>query len=535
MDYKKLIYDYTSYGEKFEDLLNDENFPNIAQTSSSDSEELKRIKIFRQALFEKKGIKWVNEALASMRLRALYPRNPVEFALKYCFICNDTEGAPKYNHKDFNKLWDSLETITKDCKNNFELSGKLTFGQLRKFVLENSDNDNLARPALHTQNFTNIISDDLQGIDVTKANALSEFKSAFTKCCEQLSEASYSIRFYFAKYTYYIICHQIIEFLEILTEFSTTTPYEFLTSYDNRNIGKHYFWSLKKGIYDDEVIEFMLRKKVYGDTIYDSPADEDIMVGADADYAKKAKDEPDKELKSELLRSILNNFILYGTSQTDTYFKPFGKNKSLSEIKNQYKIFSDAKDKETHATLINGVRDSRISDFYGYPINYNTLYYLLFEKIISHDPISNDKEQSEQRKDYLLGILKGNFDMSRSAVLLFLASATGALLDYSKLEKDSDIHFIKDDALTLGRINHMLNRMGYVNVGDESPSEDPYVVDEIYYELFTAVQKNVIALDSFSDAIYDIFDEKKYNPLPLDISKMSTDKRKKQILKRNSK
>ena len=81
---------FDDYVDLFQDFLSADFSPDSGKIVKPTEEE-RRIAILVQALREQKGLRWVSEKLYSEKLRKLYVRNPIEFVLEHCFLCNDTD------------------------------------------------------------------------------------------------------------------------------------------------------------------------------------------------------------------------------------------------------------------------------------------------------------------------------------------------------------------------------------------------------------------------------------------------------------
>ena len=94
-----------------------ENFSSILDDVSNEShgkqktEEVRRLKIFLDALKGQWGLSRVEGLLKKEGLRAIYLRNLMEAVLHHCLKCNDTEGAyAKYDHKGFLDLYTEINS-----------------------------------------------------------------------------------------------------------------------------------------------------------------------------------------------------------------------------------------------------------------------------------------------------------------------------------------------------------------------------------------------------------------------------------------
>ncbi len=500
---------FDDYANLFQDLLIADFSPDPDETVQPTEEE-RRIAILVQALREQKGLRWVSEKLRSEKLRKLYVRNPIEFVLEHCFLCNDTDGAyQKYDQKAFMVLWKALkydDAVSVDLAIRKEQIGKtksvVTFGSLREFVLNSSKGGSASAGNTATAQITQItleIANRMQTLDVTQADAGEKFNRIFQEYARTFRDSAQSVRFYFAKYVYYLICHQVLELKELLLQFSSTAPKAMLESIWEKS-WDDYRWSLLTGLRRDIEID---------------------------DYSDE------KQLSKELLRAVRNNFVLMGAASSGNGFPLLSTGEQLCMLTNKTSVFAEATDAVKHAEYRRIIENMQISDFYGYAINFSKLYHLLFELLISKKETWFDEEdtQSEDGKNFIKGVLDGKYDMSRSAVLMYLASVRGALFNVERFMEEYNLVFGKDSVLDLTSVNNMLKRMGYVNLGDNVASEAESEVDKLYIKVFSTPSEAPIALDALSDEIGDFVEEHGYSPIPFEVADISAKERRKRILR----
>ena len=492
------------YGYLFDDML--EDFVD-SDVPDSQSEEIKRIKIFKKALEQKLSSAEVSEMLSAEKLRGIYERNPVELVLKFCFDSNGVENAfKKYDYKGFLKLWKSLgyKKTNSIIEIGTETVGKqkvITLGKLMEYVLTSS------KPALggmsaKTASVTLDIKTEWDAIDLSLPDAESRLGKLLTELSQSLCESCESARYYFAKYAYYTVCHQITELIELLSAYVDLTPAQALNMISAKG-GESYAGSIVAGVYSDAEIEEFL-------------------------YASN----DGKQLGKELLRASLNNLALRGTSAQRANISPLftgenGKYLTLSEaLRERTVIFAGGNDLTKHEFCKNAVEGLKISDFYGFALDFGKLYNLLFASVLPED----EDGTKEYGKKYVSDVLDGKYDMSRSAMMLYLLSVKNALFNVSALIDDPESPFDKDSVLTLTRVNQVLNRMGYVNVRDNVSSEEDSALDDLYYELFIAEDSSGAVLEALKSRLEEFADTYGYNPLPFEIAVISAKERSKIIL-----
>lgn len=507
---------FDDYADLFQDFLS-ADFSTASDKTAKPTEEERRIAILVQALREQKGLRWVSEKLRSEKLRKLYVRNPIEFVLEHCFLCNDTDGAyQKYDQKAFMTLWKALkydDAASVDLAIRKEQIGKtksvVTFGSLREFVSNSSDGESASVGNTKTAQITLEIANRMQTLDVTQADAGEKFNRIFQEYARTFKDSAQSVRFYFAKYVYYLICHQVLELKELLLQFSSTAPKDVLESIRKKS-GGDYRWSLLAGLRrDNEMDQQIIKKQI------DAPS-------SDA-----------KQLSKELLRAVRNNFVLMGAASSGDGFPLLSTGEQLCMLTNKTSVFAEATDAVKHAEYRRIIENMQISDFYGYAIDFSKLYHLLFELLISKKETWFDEEntQSENGKNFIKGVLDGKYDMSRSAVLMYLASVRGALFNVERFMEEYNLVFGRDSVLDLTRVNKMLKRMGYVNLGDNVGSKAESEVDKLYSKVFSTSSEDPIALDALSDEIADFVDEYGYSPIPFEVADISAKERRKRILR----
>ncbi len=493
------------YGYLFDDML--EDFV-TSEESEEQSEEIKRIKIFRTALDTGMSTDEVSAKLESEKLRGIYERNPVELVLKFCF---DSNGNPnsfrKYDYKGFLTLWKSLgyKKTHSAPEIGCETVGKqkvLTLAKLREYVLTASK-PSVGGISAKTASVTLNIKNQSNELDLTSPEAENKLGELLSELSESLSDACESARFYFAKYAYYTVCHQITELIELLRSYSDMTPEQALNMVGARG-AEAYSGSVLAGVYTDIEIEEFL----YGEN--DS-----------------------KQLGKELLRAALNNLALRGTSAYRENISPLfqsfkdGKYLALSEaLREKTVIFAHGSDAKKHTETKEAIDKLKISDFYGFALDLGKLYELLFASLLPYA----EESTKEYGKKYVAGILEGKYDMSRSATMLYLLAVKASLFNVSALIDDPDSPFDKDSVLTLTRVNEVLDRMGYVNVGDNDSSAEESALDNLYYELFTAENDSGAVLEALRGRLEEFSDTYGYNPLPFEIAHISAKERAKIIL-----
>ncbi len=490
------------------------------------TEEERRVKVLVQALHKQKGLTWVENELARQRLRKLYLRNPVEFVLRHVFLSNEVDGAyKKYSYADFLVLWEKVNAFEQMPEETF--GNPITFGSLHDYVEKMSKRGPQSNDA-STARFTMVISQGANQIDVCSSNAEEELCELYREYLADMVEAVGSVRFYICRTLYYIICNQILELKSILSYFSATPAKEVyhdlskISSFQNR-------WSL-------------------------------LCPVVRQDLESRLENNKKPQLTRQLLQSVLDRFVLKGTPADDSsYFKVLYKpNSSMSDLKNLTPIFPQKIDfdiddifsikKQTgksyknkrdaeqhcirHAELKKAIEEIKISDFFPYPIDLSKLYDLIFELPgMVAEPQNMTVDRKGYGNQYLSAVLFGKQDMSRSTMLLFFASAKGLLFKPNELTLIEDLPFAKDWELTGDKVNAMLNRCGYVDVGDEKNK-----AENVYLKIFDSEWRVFeVVFESLADAMVWCADDYGYSPIPFEVKNISSQKRREKITKGRSK
>lgn len=513
---------YEIYCEDLSPLLG-----NIQSKKNHSSEE-QRIIIFREALTSKQGKTWVLNRLKEQQLRAIYTRNPIEFALSYCLQCNETENAYKtYDLDGFIKLVNSLPKVAPP---NDKI---ITFGDLKEYVERNydpqqSDNkDNHTLPAITIQ-----IQKDVDNIDKTSSSAESDFIKLYHKHYLNMVTASNSIRFYVSEYIYYVLCAQILEFKEILIQFANNTPSKILEYFDDYN--EFSRWTIAGSMAYDKEIENAVHN------INDDPL----------------------QVSKLLVSSLVKYFPLYGKLQlpvdeVSPLFIHTSKEKddktgnvkiksqrviSLSELRDETSIFessSNVADKESHLEKLNAIHSLELTDFLGYKIDYNQLYNLLVEHfccehIEDHEDIddglclleSKDSLKKNSKSVFLRSVVSGTMDVSRSALLIILAGAK-ATIESTDLLLAGQHSILKKDILDKERVNSVLNRVGYVDLGDDETPFDLMFRD--YFDNHVEEYQTIKYIEDLCEALFQFMDKQieKYGYsviMPYEITEITSEK-----------
>lgn len=506
---------FFDYEEDLQLLL--ENIKEKRDSQLSLTEEEQRILIFRDALIQQKGEEWVSAELKKNKLRAIYTRNPIELVIYYCLKANDTELAyKKYDLKEFIKLVKSLPSI--------EPSGVdlTTFGQLHEYVdsykniREISDEERHSIPA-RTQG----IKKRVEIIDKTLPTSEEQFVEIFHEHSIHLRDTSESIRYYVSKYIYYVICAQILEFKEILTSFSKATPQKAL-----------------QDIYNDKELysRFTLVNKIACDKNVESSVEND--------------ENQSLQISKVLLSLLTKNFPLYGSAQStadsvSSLFVHAQKAISIAQLKDETAIFessSNFADNDLHLEKAIAIQSLKLSDFYGFKIDYNQLYSILFETL-SGGPKSEyaslyeyDKAVEEEKIErkiqsrFLRSVVAGTMDVSRSALLMLLASAKSVIESTNLLGDNYYSVMPVEDRLDLDRINYILNRVGYIKI----QSDDESSFDFIYYVFFdncVEYEDNISYIDDLIVATSDFIAKYGQSAMPFEITEISSRAAHKSIMK----
>lgn len=523
--YNSIISDSKWYDIYEYDL--DQLFKGLNSKSNSNdefSEEEQRILIFRDALQQRKGELWVSKELKAKRLRAIYTRNPIELVILYCLQSNDTNGAFKtYDLNGFIKLVKSLPKIAPPEED------LTTFGHLHDYVERHNafrdfidDDERRSLPAI-----TQKIKKEIDGLDKTSPSAEGRFIDIYHQHLMYLVNTSSSIQYYVSKYIYYILCAQILEFKEILSMFSENTPEKALHLILEDK--EHYSqWTLAGKIAFDEKVESSVEN-----------------------------DDNSLQISKILLSSLTKYFPLYGKlqSRADSVSPLFvhmsDSNKdagtkrviSFAQLKDETFIFessSNFANKKLHIEKEKAINALTISDFYGFRIDYNQLYGILFETIsgaknyvLEDESIEvAEKEKSEQKiqSKFLRSIVGGTMDVSRSALLMLLASAK-SVIDSTDLLLTGDYSILRKDILDLDRVNYILNRVGYVDLSDDDDELSFDSIYEIFFDTYVEEEKNISYINDLTIAVSDFIETHGQSAMPFEMTEISSEVAHKRMMK----
>ena len=371
---------------------------------------------------------------------------------------------------------------------------------MREYIEKTSSNENEEAQA-GTMMETVKIRREIDDIDLTDPNARERFINKFTSYSDVLVRSSHSVRYYF-------ICNQILGLKSILREISNYSAPEYFKKFadDYRFAPDNEPWSIRFGIKHDLGIDAIAESK----NNEENPADSDSSG--------------DKQIGKALLHAFLSNFPLFGKPVFgDDYLKLIGEDGSMSKLKENTPIFEKGKDPAKHEKAVRNIEEIKISDFYGYAIDLHTLYRLLFETLIKRrKEFPETKSEIDAKSLFIRRTLDGEIDLSRSTMLFFLASVKGALSDVEGLKNDEEAMFDEYCELDSTRVNKMLNRMGYVNLGFSSDIK----TDKMYNDLFEAEEsEREMTVAGFIDAVDDFIDNEDFSPIPFEITRMTIDEK----------
>ena len=457
-------------------LLNKATYKNLRTQALILPEEQRRITILRDALNTSEGLKVVSKKLNSEKLRALYVRNPLEMVMYYCFARNDVIDE-KYNFESFLDLWarvnDNLNIEQEPIIVDDVITQRaITFGELKSFVEKLSaelPEDATEKNTRKTSNITVDIQNGLDSNNFINSATEKDFIDFFHRHCAKLAEASQTIRYYFAKYAYYFICKQIEEFKEILQFFSHGTTEGAWNNIKNHMSSKND-WSLYCTLFT-----------YLGSSLYDIT--------------------DENERKKAILTGLSQAFVLMGKPINDAEGLPIVGNNSLSQLKDKTAMFKNSNvASATKARIIcqNKINDISEQDFDNYRIDYSQLYYLLFV-VLTKNP--KEPENPEINERYLRNIFVKGYDMSRSAILLFLASVKGGLANGVTEQNEDAPLVVSFKNLDLDRVNQILERVGYASLGDADIDDEYKEVDEFYRDYFEFFETTLTTGD---DAVMEI-------------------------------
>ena len=513
------------FDAELERCFPEEKAPLAADAAPSDEE--KRILVFRQALEGRRGCRWTAQRLREQGLRAIYPRNPVEFVLQFCLLCNDREDAAPYDQRRFVKLARSL-LRSEEARETADSTRRrsLTLGELRAYLLDNAAQESLYAPSpgARTASITLRIREEFQQIPSGTAEAERWLRDHFRQHIRDLSGACASLRFYLSKYVYFLACHQILELKRLLLTYSETSPARLLAAWRGEVMEQHLNkWSLLWGVRNDPEVERRIQR----------------AGERDEEESGKA-DQADSRV---LLNALLNAFILSGSpadsqEQSPLFLRDDGKPVSLSQLRDLTSLFpAQRRDDRRHQAARAALETLSIPNFYGCRLHWGKIYWMLFAILSAAGEglrAADDPEAEADDgvcSDFIRGLLQGRYDLSRPALLMALASVKGALRDIPALEREADTLFTAGEYLSLERADHILNRVGYVDVMDEDREDAGAAFDPIYRDIFEAEPDSLVALDSLADSVDSFREARRYSPIPFEITELSAQEAHRRMLR----
>jgi hypothetical protein len=571
---KKKVDETDKYMAMDSDEIDEKYFENVSgyENNNDDSRsiEVRRVDFLRNALKKKMGIEDVEEEMKNNQFRELYVRNPVENILKYCFMYNsavrrnETSGKLK-DLTGFKELVDKLggkKVLKNQFKDEVDIEWTVrangyvtTMRDLKKYILLASNKHENTQEKPMTSCETQEANMSLYRIDFSSRDPDKEYTEYFNAYKKRMADASCSMKYYFVKYLYFFVYNQVLEFINILKKISISTPEEFYNNtYEwvvilnpNRNP-----WSIEEGIVKDSKIDQILFPL---DPIVDynqknslikalinasmdnlpimhsnikcddakklSPLFQDIEISTDDTEVKGLSEAEIKEIKRNSLEALLekgNKDIIGKVIQLP-----------ISKLVNRTQLFKNPnRNSNVHYVLRDAISKLSPDDFDSYPINLRKLYMLLFEqmlgKVVRYEEF--DKEEIDDGSKYIKSVICDQYDMTRSALLIFLASIKGGLSDCSLLLECNEVSnlFEEKHILNIDRVNSILKRVGYVELQKDRDHPENKGIDEAYSKVFECDDND--QLNNFIFAVGKFYEENNNTPLPFDIAQISSKKAK---------
>ena len=522
-------------------------------TVDEKSIEQRRIDYLRNAIRDKYDYKKVSLDLKQNWFRDLYVRNPVECILKYCFMYNEANPAKKKGLREFNELWRNLieysninyipvgrtkEIVEGKKKGDKKEENKkekkdaayITLHDLRSFILSASaEYETTDGQKAKTDKKTLSLEKELSDINPGSSDSDEKFMDFYRKYCLDMSNARSTLRYYFVKYVYFFISFQILDFIKVLKRFTQTKPERYITDLylDSPNAN---LWSIESGILIDERF----------DALYQ-------MI--DTNKTNGVKLQPPKVLIGAALNHLplwRSDYIRKADEISPLFLSNNGAKLQISKIVDKTMIFpqNDSDTREGHLKLMEAINKLTLDDFEGFPIDFKKLYHLLFEKIISkgetwdisikknkNNEVINDRRRiytslKSDDGEFIIGIIDGKYDLSRSALLMALASIKGAIRDDYWLKNDDYSLYEESCFLTLTRVNNILSSSGYLRLPDNIKTLADSKVDNTYKRVFSGKSrsgKETVA-DILCNSMGEFYEKYNYSPLPFDIAEIPSDK-----------
>lgn len=437
---------------------------------------LERKKLLALALKEHWPLAKLEQKLTEKRLKTLFLRNPFEVILWFCLAQNQTGNL--YGVEEFRNLADALVKEQKEETTTI----KFTLAGIKKFLHET------AEPSeeffLETAKITTMIRTEFETINFGSENAEECFVRLFKKNRELLRRYSQAIEYYLNYYVFYLVSHEVLEFIEILKKISSLDVRESVQWLRNRTVDGtvHGQWSLMEQYWNDEKMMRTLER-------YAAACNDGVLA--------KNKAAEVRQMDKFLLGDLQQKFVLGGSPSEPKENSLLLCGTLSKTIGEQTLIFEG--DSEKHKRLKEEIQALTLSDFQYYAIDLNKLYHLLFE--VPRGVEASEKGGKDKRT-FLRNLLSGNADISRSAMLLCLLSMRGAL--FNRVYLESAERFLGDEfvRLNVDRIDSILHRLGYPPLGIGILDHEKF-----YYEVFEKKLFPMEILDAFNQDFHELSGE----------------------------
>ena len=447
------------------------NFPLENLIGIGNNSEIQRMKLIIRLLNEECGYEEVTKQLIQNKYRVLYSRTPYEFVLIFCFKYNDNNIKKKYNLKKYFRLIDNLGIKIKGIKNR-ELP--CTLKALERIIKDNSVKIDQNTSA--TKCYTQYITSMLDAIDYKSKDAVDQLRIAYEKEKSNMANAQESARYYIAKYCYYIIIEQILEFRKIVFDLRHKLSNNEETDEDPDV--KQEIQQLQEEFVDIYANNIIIDQERMYFTFMEQWAFE----------YNDLKSSTTHNLKPRILSAASKVFAIQASflqSKTTFLLSEQTPNGSFDVMvydsnvrNNKRKVTKSQKD------FWDRFNNNPISCFDEFQIDYSRLFELMFFHINSVVVSSTlQKNLHEVKKNYLQNILTGEADFSRNALIWFLISAKLILNDcklLSEYHSDDMICFNeRHDKLSQGRINSILVRCGYDVLASTIPQQSFETIENL--------------------------------------------------------
>ena len=449
------------------------------EVNNPQGSENSRWSCFKNALNKGWSEAKLNQVLSEKKLRKLYLNGTVHESLLFaCVKINECNTQKKFNWEAYKKLLAYFSARLKaDLKPKdypVQTAEIKTFHDLKTFLEQNTPKKKDAEEYETRTHTVYLESEKFGKLDYTKDNILDEVYAIILENIRESSASSITGRYYFFKYLYFSIIHQVEEFKEILRNYALSGFENSAAKLKSREFRNR--WSL-----------------------YDQTADNLRRAAAaersDEIYTKK--------------------YITLRTSDR----------MMLTGFKDKYKKTYFPETPEKREAILKEI--SKITpDFFGaFPLSNAEIFDSLFLYEYNVD------DRTDPKRKYITPLRTGKISVSRTALIMALFSARQMLdipiggKDFATLYEENydPENRIPYQKITVSRIGSILQRCGYpeLSASEKNPMVD---FDRIILDLLDPNKNNEARISAFTVFLRNFYDEYDVNLLPLELPRKHTEK-----------